>query len=70
MSNNKLKIAAFEKDFQDACKRHGITAAFVLVKNHDEKGSMLMIGGSKAVSDFVERSLLPHTVEHKEHRHN
>jgi dihydrofolate reductase len=70
MSNNKLKIAAFEKDFQDACLKHGISAAFVLVKSSGEKGSMLMIGGSKTVSDFIERSLVPQTVEHKERRHN
>ena len=65
----KENIRKFEKEFQAACTRHNINAAFVLVKGNDEKGSMLMIGGCAELSDFIERSLLPNTVEAGEHKH-
>jgi len=62
-------IPAFEQDFKAACIKHGITAAFVLVKGNDAKGSMLMIGGCAELSDFIESSLLPNTVEARENKH-
>lgn len=62
-------IRAFEKDFQAACIKHDIIAAFVLVKGTDEKGSMLMIGGVTELSDYIERRLLPNTVEAGEPKH-
>lgn len=62
-------ISKFEKDFKAACIKHNITAAFVLVKGIDEKGSMLMIGGVTELSDYIERRLLPNTVEAGEPKH-
>ena len=58
-------IPGFEADFQAACIRHEINAAFVLVKENDGQGPMLMIGGCTELSDFIERSLLPNTVEYQ-----
>lgn len=63
------RMRRFEDAFKKACIEYKIDAAFVLVKGVDEKGSILMIGGAKHISDFIERSLLPHTVEAKEKRH-
>lgn len=68
MADQNRDIAAFEKDFRDACVKNNISAAFVLVKGNDAKGSMLMIGGSTEVSDFVERCISPNTVEYGERR--
>lgn len=62
-------IKGFESAFKDACIQYEITAAFVLIKENDEKGSMLMIGGCTELSDFIEKSLLPNTVEAGENRH-
>lgn len=56
-------IPAFEAEFQAACRRHGISAAFVAVKSSGEKGSLLVIGGSAELSDFIEKALTPHTAE-------
>lgn len=67
MNTNNIK--AFEQDFKAACIKHGVVAAFVLLKGHDAKGSVLMIGGCTELSDFIERSLLPNTVEARENNH-
>lgn len=64
-----MNIKGFEDDFQAACLKHDINAAFVLVKGVDEKGSLLMIGGNEEICDFVERSLLPDCVEAHEAKH-
>lgn len=64
-----MNIQGFEQDFQAACLKHGIKAAFVLVKSNDEKGSLLMVGGDSQLSDFVESSLLPNTVEFGQAKH-
>lgn len=57
------KVQAFEDDFKKSCREHGITAAFVIAKDDGEKGTLLSIGGSAALSDYIERCLLPHTIE-------
>lgn len=56
-------IKDFEADFQRACEKYNINAAFVLVKQNDEKGSLLMIGGCSQLSDYVEGCLALHSVE-------
>jgi len=66
---NTSSIKAFEQDFKAACIKHGVVAAFVLLKGNDTKGSVLMIGGCTELSDFIERSLLPNTVEARENSH-
>lgn len=58
-----MDIEGFEKAFKEACVKHNVRAAFVLVKSRDEKGSLLVVGGASEVSGFVEKSLLPNTVE-------
>lgn len=67
MNTNNIK--AFEQDFKAACIKHGVVAAFVLLECIDDKGAMLMIGGCTELSDFIERSLLPNTVEARENNH-
>lgn len=62
-------IRAFEKDFEAACRRHNVTAAFVLVSGRDATGSMLSIGGCTELSDYVEKCILPNTVEARRQRH-
>lgn len=66
---NTSNIKAFEQDFKAACIKHEIVAAFVLLEGNDAKGSVLMIGGCTELSDFIERSLLPNTVEARENNH-
>jgi hypothetical protein len=63
------KVKAFEDDFKRACLAHGINAAFVIARNDGEKGSLLSIGGSSELSDYIERCLLPHTVEAQQPHH-
>lgn len=57
------QIREFEAAFRRACVEYHIDAAFVLVKGVDANGSLLMIGGTKEISDYVERCILPNTVE-------
>lgn len=63
------RIKAFETEFQSACIKHDITAAFVLIKGDDAKGSLIMIGGCSELSDFIETALLPNTTEAQDAKH-
>lgn len=56
-------IRAFERDFEAACRKHQVTAVYVLVSRRDAQGSMLAIGGSTELSDYVEACLAQHSVE-------
>lgn len=64
-----MNIKGFEDDFQAACLKHDVNAAFVLVSRVDEKGSMLAIGGSEELSDYVERILFMDSVEARGAKH-
>lgn len=63
------QIRAFEADFQKSCNEHGVDAAFVLIRGNDEHGSLLMIGGFTKLSDFIEKCIIPNTVEARRKRH-
>jgi hypothetical protein len=63
------KVQAFEADFQRSCIAHGITAAFVIAKDDGGKGTLLSIGGSAELSDYIERVLLQHSIEAIQPRH-
>lgn len=59
-------IKAFEKDFKAACLKHSITSAtyIVAIPSPVHVGASLLIsGGEKRLTDYVECCLAPHTVE-------
>lgn len=68
-AKSKEVIQSFELGFRKLCETHDMTAVFVLISGHDEKGSILSTGGCAELCDFVDRSLFEHLVEAAEKKH-
>ena len=50
-------IPAFEADFQAACRRQGVSAAFIAIKSSGEKGSAVRVEKTRAAVEAMAEAL-------------